>query len=178
MSLSKIAPKLIEKPKNRLTLPKKNKVKHQSERFRPVDQQKTSEILGDNENKNTVRSEQKVNRILSNYLQEIKKEGNYWEFEIEDLDKVLGTFLFVVSPQKEGSDHYTVSSLHHIRYAIKRILQNKGRVFDITTDPKFAHRQHMFKETCKELKRKGFGHVKRTDDILPTGRSTHFYCFK
>ena len=169
MSLSKIAPKMDVKPTNRLSLPKTNRVKTKEERFRPVNEETIAGILGDNENKNTVRSEKKVDKILNNYMQQINKEGNYWEYSVEDLDKLLGTFWFAVSPQKEGSDHYTVSTMHHIRYAIKRILQNKGRQFDITTDPKFAHSQHMFKESCKELKRKGFGHVRRTDDILPSG---------
>ena len=163
-----------DKSKSRLALSKKTKVKHNSERFRAVNQNKIAEIIGDNENKNTVRSEQKVNRILNNYLQQINKEPNYWNYEVDELDKMLASFWFAVSPQNEGSDHYTVSSLRHIRYAIKIIIQSKDRQFDITTDSRFAHSQHMFKEACKQLKRKGFGHVRRTDNILPSGRSTHF----
>ena len=75
-----------EKSKSRLALPKKTKVKHNSERFRAVNQNKIAEIIGDNENKNTVRSEQKVNRILNNYLQQINKEPNYWDYRVDELD--------------------------------------------------------------------------------------------
>ena len=85
---------------------------------------------------------------------------------------MLSVFWFAVSPEKEGATHYSVSSLHHIRYAIKRILQANGRDFDYTVDPKFSKSQRMFKEACKELKRKGFGHVKHTDEIKPKGRSS------
>ena len=110
-----------------------------------------------------------MDKTFKTYLQQINKEGEYYDYPIEELDKTLATFWFAVSPQKEGSDHYTVSSMHHIRYGIKRILQSKGHEFDITTDPRFTHSQHMFKEACKELKRKGFRHVKCTDDLTPSG---------
>ena len=59
-------------------------------------------------------------------MKQINKPENYWEYSTDELDKVLGTFWFAVTPQKEGSDHYTVSSLHHIRYGIKRLLQIKA----------------------------------------------------
>ena len=87
---------------------------------------------------------------------------------------MLASFWFAVAPEKEGLQHYTVSSLHHICYAIKRLLQNSAREFDITTDPKFANSQRYFKEACKELKRKGFGHVKHTDAIKLPGKNLHF----
>ena len=170
MSLSKIAPKIDTKDKNRLSLTSRRKMKSESERFREVNSDLVCDIIGDNVNKNTDKSEKKVNKILVSYLKQIKKNENYAEYSVEELDDMLAIFWFAVSPQKEGSDHYSVSSLHHIRYAIKRLLQNKGKTYDITTDPRFAHSQKMFKEACKELKRKGYGHVKHTDDILPTGK--------
>ena len=172
MSLSKIAPQPLTKPKNRLSLSKGKATKSDESRFRPVNEHMIAGILGDNENKNTVKSEKKVDRIFIKYLNQINKPENYWNFTIKELDKTLATFCFAGAPQKEGSDHYTMSSLHHIRYALKRILQGKGCEFDITTDPRFTHSQHMFKEACKELKRKGFGHIKRTEDINPSGRSS------
>ena len=51
----------------------------------------------------------------------------------------VGPFWFAVSPEKEGSNHYIVSNLHHIRNTIKRILQNLSREFDVTTDQKFSN---------------------------------------
>ena len=169
MSLSKIAPKIDPPPKSRLSLSKNKKKKPEEDRFRVVNDETIAGIFSENENPNTAKSYKKVDKIFTNYLQQINRQGDYWQYSIEDLDKIFGSFWFAVSPQKEGSDHYTVSSFHHIRYGLKRILQTKGREFDITTDPRFAHSQHMFKESCKELKRKGFGHVKRTDEIIPTG---------
>ena len=70
----------------------------------------------------------------------------YEDFTVGELEDMLSIFWFAVLPQKEGAEHYSVSSLHHIWYAIKRLLQNKGKTFDITTDPCFAKSQKMFQE--------------------------------
>ena len=118
------------------------------------------------------KSDKKATKIVVKYLEQTNQDIDFAKYPIEKLDEMLSVFWFVVSPEKQGADHYSVSSLHHIRYAIKRILQSNGRDFDITMDPKFAKSQRMFKEACKELKRKGFRHVKHTDVIKPQGRST------
>ena len=150
----------------------KKATKSDNEHFRLVNDDTVKEILSGNENANTAKSEKKVDKILVKYLKETNQDEKFAQYSIEDLDKMLGCFWFATSPEKQGSDHYTVSSLHHIRYAIKRILQNAGHEFDITTDPRFSTSQRLFKEACKELKRKGYGHVKHTNAIKPTGRST------
>ena len=169
MSLSKLHSKIntiCEKKKS------KRKNKEEAERFRPVGDDDIDEILELNCNKNTARSEKKVDKILISYLKQKKKDINYIDYSTEELDEMLSVFWFAASPKKEGSDHYSVSSLHHIRYALKRILMNHGREFDITVDPRFSKSQRLFKEACKELKRKGYGHVKHIDAIIPSGRST------
>ena len=169
MSCSKILPKFEGVDKSRLSISKGKKNRMKEERFRQVDKQKISDILGDNTNQNTEKSERKDNKILVSYLKQVKKNENYAEYSVEEMDDMLSVFWFAVAPQKEGSEHYSVSSLHHIRYGIKRLLQNNGKTYDITVDPHFAKSQKMFKEACKELKRKGFGHVRHTDEVLPTG---------
>ena len=108
------------------------------------------------------------------YLKQTNQNEDFTNYDIDHLDKMLGSFWFAMSPEKQGSEHYTVSSLHHIRYAIKRILQNSGKEYDITTDPRFSNSQRLFKEACKELKRKGFGHVKHTDAIKASGKFLHW----
>ena len=168
MSLSKLQDEFPAK-NDKARLSRKKGTKSDSERFRQVNNTLLQGIMNDNENKNTAKSERKVDKILVKYLQQNGKSEEYTKYSVENLDRMLGEFWFAASPEKEGCDHYTVSSLHHIRYAIKRILQNAGREFDITTDPKFANSQRLFKEACKELKRKGFGHVKHTDAIKPSG---------
>ena len=156
--------------KSRLTRRKK---KDESERFRQVNIQLLEGILMDNKNKNTAKSEKKVHKILVKYLEQTQQDIDYCKYTVEELDKMLASFWFTVSPEKEGTDHYTVSSLHHIRYAIKRLLQNSGKEFDITTDSKFSHSQCLFKEACKELKRKGYGHVRYTDAIKLFSKNLH-----
>ena len=170
MSLSKLQGD-VDKQMDKSHLSRSKKVKSDCDRFRVLDDSTIKNILSDNENVNTQKSEKKVNKIIVKYLKQTNQDKNYTKYSIEDLDKMLGCFWFAASPEKEGSDHYTILSLHHIYYAIKRLLQNSGREFDITSDPQFANSQKLFKEACKELKRKGYGHVKHTNAIKPSGRS-------
>ena len=174
MSMSKFQEKDLPKP-DKSTLSRNKKLKSDSERFHDVTDQLVKDILSDNENQNTAKSDKKVNKILTKYLKQTNQNEEYVKYSIEDLDKMLGTFWFAVSPEKEGSQHYSVSTLHHIRYGIKRLLQGSGREFDITTDPQFANSQRLFKEACKELKRKGYGHVKHTEAIKPSGKHLHLH---
>ena len=173
MSLSKFQEKdLTKSDKSRLS--RNKKLKSDNERFCEVNESIVKDILSDNENQNTAKSDKKVHKILTKYLKSTQQNENYEHYSIEQLDKMLGTFWFAASREKEGCDHYTVSSLHHIRYGIKRLLQQSGCEFDITSDPRFSNSQRLFKEACKELKRKGFGHVKHTDAIKPSGKHLHF----
>ena len=83
---------------------------------------------------------------------------DYTKYSIQEMDTMLGDFWFAVAPQK--GEHYTVSSMHHIRYGIKRLMQSAGQTYDLTTDPRFSSSQVRFTEACKELKKKGFGPCK------------------
>ena len=62
MSL-KIAPKLPAVDKSRLSLSKEAKKRDNSDSFRDIMDKTTSDILGDNANKNKEKSERKVNKI-------------------------------------------------------------------------------------------------------------------
>ena len=91
---------------------------------------------------------------------------DYWNYTNKDLNEVLGKFWFAAHNQK--GDHYKVTSLKHIRYALKRILQRKNKI-DILTHPNFSESQKLFKDACHELKKKGYGSIEHTEEIKPTG---------
>ena len=101
--------------------------------------------------KNTVKSDAKCERILVAYLKEMKLNENFWEYNLEDLDKTLGKFWFAAHSHK--GDHYTVSSLKHIRCALKRVLFKRSKI-DILTHPEFADSHLKFNDACRELKQK------------------------
>ena len=61
--------------------------------------------------------------------------------------------------------YYRVQSLHHIRYGINRIFKEKGREFDIISDPRFVKSQDLFEDACRRLKKFGYGHVTHYPEI-------------
>ena len=139
--------------------------------FCELTDQDLSELQDDLDPKNTVKSDAKCERIIIAYLKQIKSTTNYWEYENSELDKILGKFWFAARNQK--GDYYSVSSLKHIRYAIKRILFKKNKI-DILSHPDFADSRLKFTDACHELKIKGYGSVKHTPEILPHGKHLHF----
>ena len=65
----------------------------------------------------------------------MKMKEDYWNYTNNDLNEVLEKFWFAAHNQK--GDHYKVTSLKHIRYALKRILQRKNKIY-ILTHPNFS----------------------------------------
>ena len=104
-------------------------------------------------------------------LKQIKSTKSYWEYENCEFDKILGKFWFAARNQK--GDYYSVSSLKHIRYAIKRILFKKNKI-NILSHPNFADSRLKFTDACRELRIKGYGSVKHTPEIPPHGKHLHF----
>ena len=86
--------------------------------------------------KNTMKSNDKCAKILTMYLKSKGLDLAYEKYDIETLDKVLGKFWFEV--RQANKKYYRVQSLHHIRYGINRLLKEKGREFDIISDPHFV----------------------------------------
>ena len=71
---------------DRSRLSKKKKNKDENEQFRPVDDKLLQGILTDNENKNTVKSEKNVDKILVKYLQQTNQNLDYINYSVDDLD--------------------------------------------------------------------------------------------
>ena len=92
----------------------------QSKRFREFSDEQLQDLQEDLDPTNTVKSDAKCERILTAYLTQIGKNINYLNYSHEELNKTLGKFWFAAQPQK--GKHYSVSSLKHIRYALKRII--------------------------------------------------------
>ena len=144
-----------------------------SKRFREFSDQELKELKQDLDPINTVKSDAKCERIFTAYLQQIGKSVTYLKYTNQELNKTLGKFWFAARPKK--AEHYTVSSLKHIRYALKRIIFKKKKV-DIITNPLFTDSEDCFKDACRELKKKGYGSVKHTEEIKPAGThcTSHF----
>ena len=140
-------------------------------RFRELSDEQLSDIQEDLDPKNTVKSDAKCECILVAYLKQLQMSEIYWEYENSDLDKLLGKFWFAARNQK--GDYYSVSSLKHIRYALKRILFKKKKI-DILSHPDYADSRLKFNDACRELKIKGYGSVKHTPEIKPHGKHLHF----
>ena len=139
-----------------------------SKRFREFSDVELRNLQDDLDPTNTVKSDAKCERILTAYLEQIGKNVNYLDYSKEELNHTLGKFWFAARPKKEGSEHYTVSSLKHIRYALKRIIFKKNKI-DIITNPFFSESEQLFKDACRELKKKGYGSIKHTEEIKPSG---------
>ena len=130
-----------------------------------------SELQDDLDPANTVKSDAKCERILIAYLKQTHQSEDYISYSEVQLDKILGNFWFAARNQK--GDYYSVSSLKHIRYALKRILFKKKKI-DILSHPDFADSRLKFSDACRELKIKGFGSVKHTKEIKPHGKCFTF----
>ena len=85
--------------------------------FREFSDEQLQDLQEDLDPANTIKSDAKCERILIAYLKQIGKSVTYLKYSHEELNKVLGKFWFAATPTK--GQHYTVSSLKHIRYALK-----------------------------------------------------------
>ena len=71
-------------------------------------------------------------------MQAIKMNEKYWEYSNQESDNILGKFWFAAAPQKkEKGEHYSLATLRHIWYALKRLLYKNGKKVDILTHPDF-----------------------------------------
>ena len=137
-----------------------------SKQFREFSDDQICTLQDDLDPANTVKSDAKWERILSAYLEQIGKNVNYLDYSNEELNSMLGKFWFTARPKK--GEHYTVSSLKHIRYALKRIVFKKKKI-GIITNPFFTESELLFKEACRELKKKSFGSIKHMEEIKSSG---------
>ena len=137
------------------------------DRFEDFDDETIQRMRDEIKPANTIKSNNKCEKIFVKYLISKRLGANYADFPNDVLDRILGKFWFEV--RQANKKHYTVQSLHHIRYGINRLLKSKGKEFDITTHPDFTKSQDAFEDACKRLKKLGFGHVKHYKEIIPKG---------
>ena len=125
--------------------------------------------------KNTVKGELSAQRTFGQYLIACRcNDVKFWDFEPEYLDRKLSTFWFAarqdkVDPATGDYKKYKVQSLKSLCYGLNRLIKEKGKMYDIITDPQFIKSQIAFSDACKELKEEGLGFIDPTKDILPTG---------
>ena len=143
------------------------------DRFEDFDDETIAKMRHDNQPKNTTKSNSKCEKIFITYLKSKKMDDNYTTYNTETLDRILGKFWFEV--RQANKQHYTVQSLHHIRYGLNRLFKSKGKDYDITTSPLFSKSQDLFEDACKRLKRLGFGHIQHYKEIIPKGNYYNIY---
>ena len=97
-------------------------------RFRIMDDSELKTLQDELDPVNTVKSDLKCERIFTSYLQAIKMNEKYWKYSNQELDNILGKFWFAAVPQKkEKGEHYSLATLKHIRYVLKRLLYKNGK---------------------------------------------------
>ena len=65
--------------------------------------------------------------------------------------------------------------MRNLRNGLSRQLHEKGRMIDLTRDPKFVKSQDAFKGACRELKNHGKGIVRSYPEISHAGRFNTSY---
>ena len=143
----------------------------EEERFEDFTDESIEEMRQQLRPKNTVKSNDKCEKIFLSYLKSKKLNTHYADYTVQELDKILGKFWFEV--RQTNKKHYRVQSMHHIRYGINRLLKAKGKEYDITTDPRFIKSQDLFEDSCRRLKKLGYGHVVHYPEITSKGKFTY-----
>ena len=129
-------------------------------------------------NKNSKRGEKLAEKAFTDYLQAMDlEEFTFWDFDSMHLDNLLSKFWFAVrqtevDPVTGEGKRYKVQSLKTLRYALNRVIQERGSKHNILTGDDFIKSQIAFKDACKELKSLGYGFVTPTDEITPEGEHT------
>lgn len=126
----------------------------------------------DLKNPNTQKSDKKVDKLFTEYLEErwaekVENNFDYWTYSDDLLDEILCKFWF--EARQQNQDRYNISSLKSIRYGVNRNLKRHGRKIDITKSESFTNNQQAFQDACKELKVLGYGFVKHYDEIKTQG---------
>ena len=167
--------KPIEKPKNRLALPKKRKLTD-AERFPDLNESQIQQIRDSTKKANTEKSDKKCEKIFVSWLSRHKYSACYWEYSVQELNEKLGKFWFEARTQT--GEQYTTASLSHIRYGINRCLAKKGVDYDIVDGQNFKDSTNRFTDACKQLKAVGKGYRTSYKPISPKGNNNYFYKHK
>ena len=141
------------------------------QRFEDISDKTLQEKQQGVRNKNTIKSDEKCEQILVNYI-EVKHKDldlNYWEWDPKVINDVLSKFWFAA--RNEQGDRYRVSTLKHIRYGINHMMDSKGHEFDIINNDVYKPSQKAFQDACAELKKLGYGYIVSHKEIVAKGMS-------
>ena len=118
-----------------------------------------------------------------------KTDLEYWFYEEPELDKMLEQFWFGArkdinlesdNESEAANDEdllYSANTMKNFRYALNRILKNKGHLYDIinTSNLSFKRSQKAFFASQKELKEKGKGQIYSAPEITEAGTDCVHY---
>ena len=137
-------------------------------------------------NVNTEKSEKKAHKVFTNFLNQIgATEVDYWSYEEPELDNYLAKFWLGVrkydcdldtedsqdSSKEKIEKLYSANTLRNFRYALNRILKNRGHLYDITTKgASFMKSDEAFKVALNELKEQGKAEVHSHPEIGEEGK--------
>ena len=136
-------------------------------------------------NINTEKSERKAHRAFTRFLGQLGcHDLEYWNFEEPELDNYLAKFWLSAhkTNDEEDSDDagedkeklgqlYSANSLRNFRYALNRILKEKGHLYNITTKGTSFHKSdEAFKVALKQLKEEGKTQVHSHPEICEEGK--------
>ena len=132
------------------------------------------------DNQNTLKSEERANCAFQRFLAQCDVEDtNYWFYTEPELDNYLSKFYlgarkfatdtdptFDEDPDQK-SRKYSANSLKDFRYALNRILKQKGHLYDIISEngTSFKKSNDAYKIAMKELKEEGKAEVKSHPEI-------------
>ena len=141
-------------------------------------------------NYNTTKCEDRANAAFQKFLQQGgKTDMEYWLYKEDELDLMLEKFWF--GARKDPGDDYqsdsedvqkvglmhSANTMRNFRYALNRILKNKGHLYDIISPSSlsFKRSQKAFNASQKELKELGKAAVTSAPEITEDGE--RFLCF-
>ena len=113
-------------------------------------------LLSEKDSKNTKRAISTSVKCFQNYLQANGIDQEFESFETGVLDSRLKEYY--ASARKADGEHFKKSTLHALRFGLKRFLNDSINV-DISDSRTFTDRNKMVHAVLVDLKKKGFGKV-------------------
>ena len=166
------------------------------QRFVILDDEELAKKSKQCKNKNTERSEKRAHTAFTKFIEACGLTGddlNYWTLEPEQLDSYLAKFWFGARKDTaEISDddaddfqddpkmkerYYSANTLKNFRYALNRIVKDKGNMPDLIDKAStvFKKSQKAFQDAVKELKKEGKAEIKSKHEITDAGNDLDWY---
>ena len=164
---------------------RKKKKTNNNTRFILYSDKEIEEKRKSNKNRNTTKSEERANSAFQKFLSQCgKTDLEYWLYDEEELDSMLSKFWFGAQKDADSEEDtdtedpkktnlmYSANTMKNFRYALNRILKNKGHLYDIMSKAtlSFKHSQQAFLDSQKELKELGKAEIKSAPEITEDGK--------